>query len=133
VGANSVTNYYDAAGNVTNRVFANGRGQVLTWDAAGRLVSVIERVYSTNGFNWAAIYDALGRRLRTTQVPVVNGAALIRTHDVAETVDSTGGITAAWSLGSSIQATLSSVRPSSSGTSCSNHFQRHFRRKNRLE
>ncbi len=74
LGANNVTNYYDAAGNVTNRSFANGKSQALAWDAAGRLVSLIERTYSTNGFNWAAIYDALGRRLRTVQVPVVNGA-----------------------------------------------------------
>jgi len=77
VGANNVTNYYDAAGNVTNRLFANGKAQTLVWDAAGRLVSVIERTYGTNGFNWTAIYDALGRRLETVQVPVVNSATNI--------------------------------------------------------
>jgi RHS repeat-associated protein len=74
VGNNSATNFYDPAGNVTNRLFANGKAQTLTWDAVGRLVSVTERTYSTNGFNWTAIYDALGRRLETVQVPVVNSA-----------------------------------------------------------
>ena len=74
VGNNSVTNLYDATGNVTNRLFANGKTQALTWDAAGRLLSVIQRENITNGFNWTAIYDALGRRIRTTQVPLVNGA-----------------------------------------------------------
>jgi len=72
-GTNSVTNYYDDAGNVTSRVFGNGKTQTLVWDAAGRLVSLTERNNPTNGFNWTAIYDALGRRLETTQVPIVNG------------------------------------------------------------
>lgn len=85
VGNNNVTNYYDAAGNVTNRLFGNGKTQSLLWDGGARLVSVIERVYSTNGFNWTAIYDALGRRLQTKQTPVVNGAT---NSAMALTIDS---------------------------------------------
>ena len=70
VGTNSVTDYYDGAGNVTSRVFANGKTQTLTWDGLGRLVSVTQRDASTNGFNWTAVYDGLGRRLRTIHTPV---------------------------------------------------------------
>ncbi|HVU09418.1 MAG TPA: HYD1 signature containing ADP-ribosyltransferase family protein [Verrucomicrobiae bacterium] len=73
LGANNVTDYYDGAGFVTNRIFASGKTQALTWDAAGRLVALTQWNNSTNGFFWAAIYDSLGRRLRTTYVPVVNG------------------------------------------------------------
>jgi RHS repeat-associated protein len=73
VGSNNVTDYYDGAGNVTNRVFANGKTQSLIWDGLGRLAGVIQRDNSTNGFNWTAIYDSLGRRLRTVHVPVANG------------------------------------------------------------
>ncbi len=60
-------------GYVTNRLFASGKTQSLKWDAAGHLLSLTQRDNPTNGFNWTAIYDALGRRLRTIQVPVVNG------------------------------------------------------------
>jgi len=74
VGNNSVTNLYDSAGNVTNRAFANGKTQALVWDSSGQLVSLIQRENITNGFNWTAVYDAMGRRLRTIQVPIVNGA-----------------------------------------------------------
>jgi RHS repeat-associated protein len=42
-------------------------------DGLGRLVGVVERDNATNGFNWSAIYDASGRRLRTVNVPVTNG------------------------------------------------------------
>lgn len=45
-------------------VVASGRTQSLRWDAAGRLVSLTQRENPTNGFNWSAIYDAVGRRLR---------------------------------------------------------------------
>jgi RHS repeat-associated protein len=84
VGTNNALDYFDAAGNVTNRVFASGKTQVLTWDGWGRLVGVVEQDTPTNGFNWTAVYDGLGRRLRTTQTPVVNGvtnAAVMVTLD----------------------------------------------------
>ncbi len=74
IGTNGVTDYYDLAGNVTNRVFTSGKTQALTWDGFGRLVGVTQRE-STNtgsGFNWTAIYDAGGRRLRTVMTPVVS-------------------------------------------------------------
>jgi RHS repeat-associated protein len=73
VGTNSVIDYYDGAGNLTNRVFANGKTQSLVWDGFGRLVSLVQWDNPTNGFNWTAIYDCLGRRLRTVQTPVING------------------------------------------------------------
>jgi RHS repeat-associated protein len=69
--ANSVTNYYDGTGNVTNRLFASGKSQALIWDGFGRLTGVIQRDSSNNGFNWSAIYDCFGRRLRTINTPVV--------------------------------------------------------------
>jgi len=49
---------------VTNRTFTGGKSQVLTWDASGRLVGIVQRDSATNGFNWTAVYDGLGRRLR---------------------------------------------------------------------
>ena len=73
LGSNNVTDHYDAAGYVTNRVFASGKTQTLTWDASGRLVGLTQWNNPTNGFFWTAIYDALGRRLRTVEVPVANG------------------------------------------------------------
>ena len=45
--------------------------QTLTWDAFGRLLKVTERDAQTNGFNWAAVYDGSGRRLRTTTTMVL--------------------------------------------------------------
>src|SRR6266498_1375258 len=70
MGTNSVTDYCDGAGNVTNRVFANGKMQTLTWDGLGRLVSMTQRDSSNNGFNWSVVYDGVGRRLRTIHTPV---------------------------------------------------------------
>ena len=54
-------------------MFANSKTQTLTWDASGRLVGLTQWNNPTNGFFWTAIYDALGRRLRTVEVPVANG------------------------------------------------------------
>jgi RHS repeat-associated protein len=71
----AVTSTHDAEGNVTSRSFADGRVQTLTWDAFNRLVRVTERDSANNGYDWSALYDALGRRLRTTHQPVVANAA----------------------------------------------------------
>ncbi|MBP7826889.1 MAG: hypothetical protein KA236_10105 [Verrucomicrobia bacterium] len=76
-----VDSQFDPGGYVTNRVWKNSQGQTqrsqaLVWDAFGRLVKVRERDANTNGFNWQADFDPLGRRLRTTTVPVTNGVAL---------------------------------------------------------
>lgn len=70
---NYITDAYDGVGNVTNRIFTNGKSQVLVWDGLNRLVRLVQRENPTNGFNWIAVYDALGRRMRTTQTLVVNG------------------------------------------------------------
>lgn len=70
---NNVTDSYDGVGNVTNRLFTSGKSQALVWDGLGRLVRLTQRENPTNGFNWKAMYDALGRRVSTTQTPVVNG------------------------------------------------------------
>jgi RHS repeat-associated protein len=71
---------FDKAGYVTNRVWKNPSGTVertqsLSWDAKGRLHQVVERDASNNGQNFTVVYDALGRRLQTTQVLVTNGVA----------------------------------------------------------
>ena len=75
------TNTFDGAGNITQIVWRNASGttnrtQTLSWDARGRLHSVTERDNLTNGQNFTVIYDALGRRLQTTQIVVSNGVAL---------------------------------------------------------
>lgn len=76
---------YDPAGNVISRDFADGRAQSLTWDALGRLTSVVETNGAGDGYRWNAVYDGLGRRLRTTHAPMHGGTAL---DDAACQVDS---------------------------------------------
>jgi len=71
---------FDGAGNITNRVWRNPSGGVertqgLSWDARGRLHAVIERDANSNGYNWTATYDGVGRRLTTTSVIVTNNVA----------------------------------------------------------
>ncbi len=78
VSYQAATDTYDAAGNITNRVWRNPSGgvdrtQILSWDARGRLHSVIERDVNNSGYNWSAVYDPLNRRLQTTAVLVTNG------------------------------------------------------------
>lgn len=73
--AGSVTNAYDAAGNVILRSFPDGRVQSLTWDAAGRLLQVLDRNSTDDGYDWSATYDAMGRRLRTVFQTVTNDVA----------------------------------------------------------
>ena len=73
----AATNIYDYAGFVTNRVWKNASGAVyrtqsLSWDAHGRLHQVIDRDAGNSGYNWSAVYDALGRRLSVTTVLVTN-------------------------------------------------------------
>jgi RHS repeat-associated protein len=80
----ATTDSYDAAGNITNRVWKNPSGaaertQVLSWDARGRLHAVTERDAHTNGYNWTATYDGLNRRLATTSILVTNGVAFTST------------------------------------------------------
>jgi RHS repeat-associated protein len=72
---------YDSAGNVTQRVWRNPNGttnrtQILSWDARGRLHKVSERDGSNSGYDWAATYDGLNRRLSTASVSISNGVTL---------------------------------------------------------
>jgi RHS repeat-associated protein len=69
--AGTVTSTYDADGNVISRSWTSGVNQVLTWDAFGRLIQVSQRDGTNNGYNWSAVYDGLGRRISTTQQPVM--------------------------------------------------------------
>jgi RHS repeat-associated protein len=76
----TVSDSFDGAGNITTRVWTSPSGavertQTLSWDARGRLHAVTERDVNTNGYNWTATYDGLGRRLSTTSVLVTNGVA----------------------------------------------------------
>ncbi|MBI5397489.1 MAG: hypothetical protein HZA91_19495, partial [Verrucomicrobia bacterium] len=70
---------YDGRGYAVKRVFlSNGsqQTQALTWDGAGRLTAVSQRDQtSNNGYDWTALYDGLGRRLRTVYTPVDGGVA----------------------------------------------------------
>ena len=56
---------YDDDGNTTSRSFSDGISQSLTWDAAGRLVRVIQRNSANDGYDWQALYDGLARRWQT--------------------------------------------------------------------
>lgn len=78
-----ITNIYNAQGELSSRVWVNAtnqtiRTQVFVWDAKSRLIGLTERSGTslTNGYNWTAVYDAFGRRLRTVTTMVVNNTAL---------------------------------------------------------
>ena len=72
--SDNITNLYDNAGYLVSRSMTNGV-QSFKWDAAGRLVRVTLRDAQTNGYDWEAIYDAAGRRLRATHTAVSGGLA----------------------------------------------------------
>jgi RHS repeat-associated protein len=72
-------NSYDGFGNYTQHSLQTYSGstainQNLTWDAEGRLISVTNRDDANDGFDWTAVYDGLGRRLRTVYTPIIGGA-----------------------------------------------------------
>lgn len=85
------TNAYDNLGNYTAHHLRKVSGsavvnsQTLTWDAEGRLVKVTNRDDVNDGFDWTALYDGLGRRLRTIYTPIISG--VLRTN-VTLTLDS---------------------------------------------
>jgi len=71
---------YDAHGQLTQRVWKNASSQVVrtqsySWDAQGRLRLVTDRDDGNDGYDWRAIYDGLGRRLKTITQIVVDGTA----------------------------------------------------------
>jgi RHS repeat-associated protein len=73
----TILDSYDGNGNVTSRVWVTSLGvtnrtQTLTWDAFNRLVAVTDRDAQSNGINWAATYDGLGRRFYSTSTQVVS-------------------------------------------------------------
>ncbi len=82
VASERITDSFDGAGYLTKRIWKSPSGttnrtQDLSWDARGRLVKVIERDSSTNGFDWLAFYDPQGRRMMTRTFPVTNGVEII--------------------------------------------------------
>ncbi|WP_395744068.1 RHS repeat-associated core domain-containing protein [Prosthecobacter sp.] len=69
VKAFGVSETYDDVGNVKTRTVTDGtytRTQTLTWDAVGRLMSVVQTDNSSLGqaFTWTATYDARSRRIQ---------------------------------------------------------------------
>jgi len=86
--AETITSDYDGDGNVTSRVWSGGgQSQVLTWDAAGRLIKVVQRDGANNGFDWIAVYDGLGRRLLTSQRKVANNLPVGTALEIASYYD----------------------------------------------
>jgi RHS repeat-associated protein len=82
----ALTNRYDAVGNLTNRVFSDGRTQNLRWDALGRMVMMTERDGSNNGWDWFALYDAMGRRLETVNLSVSNNVEQVASMSVVDSI-----------------------------------------------
>lgn len=75
--SHSVTNVYDAFGNVTRRVWRKNSGglvrqQDFTWNAFNQLVKVSERDANNSGFDWTGAFDGLGRRVRITELNVIS-------------------------------------------------------------
>ena len=92
-GADTVTNLLDGNGNVTRRVWINSDGQTnrtqtLTWDAFDRLIKVNDRDLVGSGQDWSAIFDALGRKVRTITTIVVSNAPITSPASAVSTVDS---------------------------------------------
>jgi RHS repeat-associated protein len=92
---------FDAAGNVTNIQYEDGRQLTLTWDSRYRLTSV-----STNGsLAEKYSYDALGRRISVSDGYTTNYLVYDGIHCIAE-VDSTGGLKRAYTYGPGIDNIL---------------------------
>ena len=71
----NVTHAYDGDGNVTSRTWTSGTTQTLGWDALGRLVKIAQRNGANTGYDWTAVYDGFGRRLKTSRQTITAGAA----------------------------------------------------------
>ncbi len=75
------SNTFDAAGQMTQRIWRNpdgttNRSQTLVWDGQERLLRIVERDSTDSGITWSAVYDAFGRRHRTSEYPTTNGVSL---------------------------------------------------------
>jgi RHS repeat-associated protein len=81
-GQQEVMNDYDATGNLATRTFKDGRVQRLIWNAQGRLLLVTDKTGSATNYTWTAVYDGLGRRLRTTYNPGVTNSAAITIESI---------------------------------------------------
>ncbi len=84
-GTNDITTAYDNAGNVISRTFPGGRVQTFTWDGFGRLLQRAEKAGTTTNWVWRAVYDGLGRRVRTVFTPATNG---VPNSQLSTTIDS---------------------------------------------
>ncbi len=66
-----ITVEYDGSGRIQRRDFSDGRSEVYTWDALGRLWAIEQRNSQNDGYNWRAAYDGIGRRLQTEYFQVL--------------------------------------------------------------
>jgi RHS repeat-associated protein len=92
-GADTVTNVFNGSANVTQRVWITASGQInhtqtFTWDGFDRLIKVSERDSVSSGQDWVAIYDGLGRKVRTLTTLVVSNAPITSPANAISTVDS---------------------------------------------
>ncbi|MDF3059387.1 MAG: hypothetical protein K0R17_3602 [Rariglobus sp.] len=85
--AETITNSYDEAGNLTYRLWSDGRTQSLTWDSAGRLIKVVQRDNAGKGFDWTAVYDGTGRRLKTREQPVALNVPVAAAYTIGSIYD----------------------------------------------
>lgn len=82
----TITNVFDGNGNITQRVWINSLGQTnrtqtLAWDAFDRLLRIADRDSQSNGFDWVAVYDGLGRRLQTAYTMVISNAEVAQPNN----------------------------------------------------
>lgn len=70
------TNTFDGSGRIRTRTLAGGGVQTFTWDATGKLVRVVQT--GTGAYTWQAVYDALGRRIKTSYTPSGGSAVEVK-------------------------------------------------------
>ena len=92
-GADSIGDQFDGNGNVSKRSWVNSDGQTnrtqtLTWDAFDRLIMVSDRDSDGSGQDWVAVFDGLGRKVRTMTTLVVSNTPITSPADAVSTVDS---------------------------------------------
>jgi YD repeat-containing protein len=85
-GADTIGDQFDGNGNVSKRSWVNSDGQTnrtqtLTWDAFDRLIKVSDRDSVGSGQDWVAVFDGLGRKVRTTNTLVVSNTPITSPAD----------------------------------------------------